>query len=149
MKSFFYFALLVCSLVFLSSCTLIKYFIVVNSSDEDIEIQYETKKPSDLPLEVTTESNLDALGFFQKAWDRLPIEQYNLSEDKRIVKVRLKPHQAVKIGSGDPYYLNKGDDSYFDLKTLEIKGKNKEIYFENSLKLLNEFRKKDYQITYK
>ena len=135
-------------LVFFSACTLIQNLMVVNSSDENIEIQYETKDRTFLP-EITSESNLNNWRFFQKDWDKMPIEQYSFSEHKKSVTVKIKPHEVVKVGWGDPYYFDKGDYNYFALKTLKIKGNNKEVYFENSSKLLNEFRENDYQIIYR
>ncbi len=149
MKKIIWFVLIICSAVFLFACTLIQNLMVVNSSDEEIEVLYEKKDFSVYPLEVTSESNFNKWGVFQKDWDKMPTEQYSFSEDKKTVKVKMKSREVVKVGWGDPYYFKKGDDSHLNLKTLKIKGNNKKVYFENSAKLLNEFKKNDYQIIYR
>ncbi len=149
MRRIIIFGLTVCAISVISACTLIQNLMIVNSSDEEIDVQYELKDSSNFLPETTSESNFNTWKFLQKDWDKMPTEQYNLDERNKTVKVKIKPHEVVKIGSGDPYYFEKNDYNHFNLKTLKIKGNNKEIYFENSSKLLDEFKKNDFQIIYK
>jgi len=149
MKKIFVVGFIVCSSIFLSSCTLIQNLMIVNSSSEEIEIRYEKKDYSSSSIEVTSERNFNAWGFLQQDWDKMPTERYNFSEDKRTVTVKMMPHEVIKVGYGDPYYLDKGDYEHFNLVTLKIKGSNKEIYFDNISKLLSEFKKNDYKIIYR
>ncbi len=149
MKKIIVLGFIVSSLIFLSSCTLIQNLMIVNSSIEEIEIRYEKKDSSVFPIEVTSESNFNTWRFLQRDWDKMPTERYSFSEDKRTITVKMMPREVIKVGYGDPYYFEKDDDEHLNLKTLRIKGNNKEIYFENSSKLLSEFKKNDYKIIYK
>ncbi|HXG83554.1 MAG TPA: hypothetical protein VNI84_05940 [Pyrinomonadaceae bacterium] len=155
MRSFVLFGLIICSLVFLSACTLIQNFMVVNSSGEEIEIEYELKdsafeygKSIFLP-ERTSISNFTTWRIFQKEWEKMPTEQYSFDKNTKIFKVKIKPYEVVKIAWADPSHIRESGDKTIDLKTLRINGNNKEIYFENSKKLLEEFKKNDFQIIYR
>lgn len=155
MKTLILFVSITYALVFLSACSLIQNFLIVNSSNEEIEIEYELKdsafeygKSIYMP-ERTSESNLNTWRIFQEEWEKMPTEQYTFDKNTKVFKVKLKPFEVVKIETQNPMYIEKYGDKYVDLKTLKIKGSNKEIYFEDSKKLLVEFKKNDFQITYK
>jgi hypothetical protein len=149
MKREFSLVLIISAVYLLTACTLIQDLIVVNSSDEEIEIQYELKQWERFHPEITSVGNLNAWKILQKDWDKMPGEQFGFDEKAKTFKVKVKPRQAVKIGWGDPYHLEKEDDYHFNFQTLKIKGDNKEIYFETSSKLLDEFRKNDFRIVYR
>ena len=61
----------VCAVYMISACTLIQNLMVVNSSDEEIEIQYELIDWWHFQPEVTSERNLNTWRVFQKDWDKM------------------------------------------------------------------------------
>jgi hypothetical protein len=155
MKRFFLFGLICCPLIFLAACQHIQNFMIVNNSGEEIQVQYELKDSaflggkSEIIPEITTVNNLNAWRLLQKTWEKMPGEQYSFDKATKTFKVKVKPYHVISIGWADPYFLGKEGEKYFDIKYLKISGENKELLFENSQKLLIEFQKDDYQITYK
>src|SRR4051812_41899425 len=103
MKRFFLSGLIICSLIFLSACSLIQNFMVVNSSNEEIEVEYELKDSafeygkSILLPERTSLNNFNAWRVFQKEWEKMPTEQYTFDKNTKIFKVRVKPYEVIKI----------------------------------------------------
>lgn len=132
MKKYFPIVAVICSIFFFLGCVISKNLIVLNSSDEEIEIQYELKGLTYFQAKIINESDLNSWSPFKKDFEEIPANRYSLNEMNKIVTVKVKPHEAVEIENEDLHYLRLEHSERFNLKNLKIKGKNKEIYFENS-----------------
>jgi MFS superfamily sulfate permease-like transporter len=75
--------------------------------------------------------------------------RYNFDNGGRKFTLKINPKEAVIIESKDSYYIDRDGEKAIDLIDLRIKDNGKEIYFENSKRLLEEFKKNDFEITYK
>ena len=77
-------------------------------------------------------------------WD---LYQFDNSENKFTLKIN--PKEAVTVESKDTYDIDTNGAEAINLLSLRIKDNGKEIYFENSERLLEEFKKNDFEIEYK
>lgn len=123
--------------------------VIVNESDEVIEVFYETEsnQPLDTPFVKSLEDwnsrkGIHTLWEDDRPWSEMPSERFSdVSSRGRIVKVG--PREVVKIetGSYSPQRYEEGRLS--DISTLKIVSPNGEIQFQGKL-LLNQFQKDGY-----
>lgn len=90
-------------LVFYTSCSAYTDFVVVNESDNSLEIKYKVKKSTAGPLATSgipatiEASKLRTYGGTE--WKRLSPDQYQLVDDPEVdvVMVRLSPKEALRL----------------------------------------------------
>jgi hypothetical protein len=93
--------LLSCAL-FMTGCSFLTDFVVVNNSDRPIEVRYRIRNsPSNLMLvcgtpAVTTSRQLKAS---DEKWEDLSVSQYQVNPENRLITVPLMPEQALRITS--------------------------------------------------
>lgn len=152
MKKLFLFTIVVCSAFFLSACQIYKNFVVRNASDSEITLEYTLReaflRQGDI-VKPKVESTENFLWFPQRKWIPMSDARYNFDNGGRKFTLKINPKEAVIIESKDSYYIDRDGEKAIDLIDLRIKDNGKEIYFENSKRLLEEFKKNDFEITYK
>ena len=127
-------ALLLFAASLLSACSYITDFVVANESDQPIEVRYRVKKfpgpftPPAVPSTIET-SQLSPKGSQQ--WHQLTSDGFQLDEDSRTVKVRVLPHQALRIATMHHYggHDDSVDAQDFPVEEITIVGTNGEQRF--------------------
>jgi hypothetical protein len=97
---------LTCVALLFSSCSYATDFVVVNESNQAIEVLYKLKtefgRLSSLDAPVTTEaSDLDSKG--GKNWIKLASTQYHFDDLTRTVTVRLEAGRALRVTTMSNY----------------------------------------------
>lgn len=86
----------------LTGCSNLTNFVVINASDQSVEVRYRIKKPIDPQMPsriphinpgILSVSELDR----QIAWRELSASQYTADTVNRTVTVTLKPDEAMRI----------------------------------------------------
>ena len=129
-------------------------FVIVNASDNTIEIEYVIKESGMLPQEnlflPQTITLVDwGKWFGRKNWQPKLPEEYDFVDSERKFRVKLKPKEVLLIEREDSFFIKEDGEHGYDLKDLRIRDNGKEIYFENSKRLLEEFKSSDFAIIYK
>lgn len=115
------YSLLVCFLVcldLLTACSYLTDFVVVNETDNPIEVRYVIKNPvyphpPELTIPVKPATKKVSQLHQQIAWQELSPTQYTFNPDTRMVITSLMPGEALKIeqcnlvdGKVDDRHLN-------------------------------------------
>lgn len=87
--------------------------------------------------------------FNRNDWEQMPEDRYTVDYKAKKGAIKIKPQEAVMIHKERDNSDIKEIEKNFDLKNLRIKENGKEIYFEDSKRLFEEFTKNDFEITYK
>jgi hypothetical protein len=118
----------------LTACSYFTDFVVVNASEQTIEVRYKVTKSTAGPLTISgvpaiiDASQLDTHGGQQ--WKELPQSQYRLTQDSNTatVTVDLTPNQALRItklrdygGHEDPW------PNIFAIEEIDITGAGGEM----------------------
>jgi hypothetical protein len=154
MRTFFLITSLICLSFILSGCTIRKPFVIRNESDKEIIVEY-TMKASDSngyvnvikPLMMPVAKRKS--WFNNNDWEQMPEECFTFDYKERKGTIRIKSQEAVSIYEVEYSSNIKELKKDFDLIDLKIKDNGKEIYFENSERLFEEFIKNDFEIIYK
>lgn len=121
---------LMASLVSMTGCSYLTDFVVINASDDRVEIRYIVKKPADprafstIPMvpEIKPISELNQ----EVAWHVLLASEYSFDPNSRMVVVPLKPNEALRIEQ-----LNLADKqlkaSDFPIEELHIAGAHDDV----------------------
>lgn len=129
-------------------------FVIVNDSDNTIEIEYAIKDSGMMPQEdlflpqTTTLANWRKW-FRRREWQPKPPAEYDFVDNEGKFKVKLKPKEVLLIEREDSFFINEDSENGYDLRDLRIRDDGKEIYFENSKRLLEEFKNNEFAIIYK
>jgi hypothetical protein len=148
-KCFLIFSFLLCINLF-TACSATVSFIVVNDTDEEITLEYSLNEQG-LPPNKSIFGPLVAKVSGKLSWDAddwSPMDKnlYVYSDGKFTLKV--SPKEAVKILTDDDYRVREGVKK-FAVNDLKIRGDGKEVYFQNSKRLFEEFNLNDFKIIYR
>jgi len=143
--------------IFLTACSFFYSVIIVNDSDEAIEIHYKIgekggfTEPMTMSLEDwKSQNSLRRFWTEEKAWQNLPETEYHTDLETRERTIKLPPGQIVRIelGGADSIGENYGDPT--GITQLKIVSPSGEISYKGKL-LLKQFEKDGYTFikTYK
>lgn len=147
MKKIILFFTIACSVIFLLACTIHKKFVVKNESDRKITLEYRVKEGNFFPPEIDTSDK--SKWFTPKDWTRMSADKFQFDEKEGKCTVTLNPKEEIAVESEDVRDIDKEGAESFDLISLRIIDNGKEIYFDNSERLFNEFKDNDFEIKYK
>lgn len=138
---------LLTSLVFLSSCSFGYEILIINDSDELIEVRYRINakgyfyEPKIGSVEDwKIQKSIRRFWTEKKSWQQLPATEYETNWETRERVIRIAPRQLIQIESGN---YNPETEDYSDLTNiveLKINTSNGEIVCKGNL-LLNHFEK--------
>lgn len=120
-------ALLLLFALTLAACSFSTNFVVINASDQPIQIRYKIAQTGIDPLVAARKpATLPTSRISTREWQELPSTQYGFDHDGRVVTVSLSPGVGLRIHQGgewDEHYAGEN----FTIEELDIKGANGEI----------------------
>lgn len=129
-------ALALAAAMFLSSCSFITDFVVVNESGSPLEVQYTYKERfagpkccamGELPRRKLAR-DLDDDG---RAWTTLQEGEYFYNSTAASVTVFLRPGEALLVTRLNDYAgPSKGDDESFTLRSVRLTGASGTVFYE-------------------
>lgn len=120
-------ALLLLFALTMTACSFSTDFVVVNSSDQPIEIRYRIGKTGIEPLAVTrTPAVLSASQISSREWQELRPTQYVFDQEKRVVTVSINPGVGLRINQGGEW-SEKYTGENFIIEEINIRGSNGEV----------------------
>lgn len=140
----------------LTACSYITNFVIVNESDQPIEVRYRVRDfpgafyPPETPATMTARE----LRAGNKKWRELSDAQYEVNSERRIVTVRVPPGEAllvervVRLGM----QVNDAEEAEsFLIEELAIRGAHGEMRFqgEQARKVFAPESKKLYTLLYR
>lgn len=147
MKKIIFFITIVCSVIFFAACTIHKKFVVKNEADRKIILEYRIKEGNFFPPEI--DSSDKSKWFTPKDWTPMSVDKFQFDEKEGKYTVILHPKEEIAVESEDIRDIEQEGAESFDLISLRIIDNGKEIYFENTERLFNEFKENDFEIKYK
>ncbi len=143
--------------VFISACSISYDIVVINDSDQPIELLYKLNERGqfDNPYTKSIEDrNIQkSIGRFwtkEKSWQQLPETDYATDSEKHERTIKIAPHQVIRIESGNYNPISEEHGDLTDIIEFHIKSANGEITYHGKL-LLDQFEKNGYTFvkTYK
>lgn len=138
------------AVIFLSACSFGYDIIVVNDSDDSIELSYKISQPGgfDEPLiksveDWKTQKSIRRFWTEDKPWQNLPETEFHTDLASHERTIKIPPRQMVNIehGNYDPISEERGElTSIIELKITSLNG---EIFYKGKL-LLKHFEKDGY-----
>lgn len=125
MKKLILIGLIGCLTVILSGCSYLVDFVIVNNSDDFIEIVCDGYV--EFPLKIVTAEEFDKNNI--KEWREIPPDRYKISDETKSTKIRVAANEALRItrmSNDKEENLRKR----FDVRRLKISGKNGLIELE-------------------
>ncbi|HEU0143484.1 MAG TPA: hypothetical protein VFQ47_01745 [Nitrososphaera sp.] len=108
-------------ILILTACSYSTDFVVVNESDQTIEVRYKIKKfPVGPPTLEGIPTKIDAsqLGSRdRRKWQKVNPDQYQIDQENRTVRVNLMPHEALWVTSMFHYF---GDEDPNDVASWPV-----------------------------
>jgi len=142
--------LLAAACLFCASCSWITKFVVVNKSNDVLEVRYTLVPLSGGgKLQKTT---LDDKGKLKnESWSEVSPEHYEYNRETETVTLRLGANEAVEIASEMTYTGHHStNDNFFKIKTLSLSGTRGAARYEGR-QALTQFREESeslYTIVY-
>ncbi len=122
---------IIMSVLVLSACSVRNDVVVVNESDQPIEVQYQVKSSNSKtppsadsiqpPAKLGSKEFLDS----GRTWRDVPKEQFHYDDRTGIVTVMVAPDEALRVG-----YVYNYSVFYLDLASLSITGTQGSIRLE-------------------
>lgn len=136
---------------YLSACSYGYDVLIINDSNEPIEVQYKIAESSqfDEPMiksieDWNTQKSIKRFWTEEKQWRNLEKNEYETNLGMRIIKIPAKQIVKIEHGSYNPISEEKGDlTEIIELKIISLNG---EITYKGKL-LLNQFEKDGYTFT--
>lgn len=142
---------------FLSACSFNYEVVIVNDSDEPIEVIYKITNDDyfDEPMSKTLEEwnsrkSIKRLWQEEKPWLKFPKDLFVTDSKVRQRVIKVEPQQVVRIETGSYNPIKEEEGRLSNISELRIVSENGEIIYKGKL-LLNEFEKDGYTFikTYK
>ncbi len=111
--------------MFLTSCTTLSEFIIVNESNSEIEIEYKVKDMN--LMESVRTTSPDKLGGMNQDWKPIAEDRLQVDKASGIVNVKLPVNRAVVIESKVDYGGH--DEGSINIESIKIKGGSGERNF--------------------
>jgi len=143
--------------IFLTACSFFYDVIIVNDSDEPIELHYKIgekggfTEPMTMSLEDwKSQKSLKRFWTEEKAWQSLPETEYHTDLETRERTIKVSPGQIVRIELGNDNSIGENYGSLTGITELKIVSPSGEISYKGKL-LLKQFEKDGYTFikTYK
>ena len=115
-----------------AACSYITDFVVVNQSDQTVEVRYKIKHfpgPFAPPVAPATIANSRLSTKGGQEWIELTSDQYQLDEENRTVIVELASYQALRIARMHHYMGHEyaGDAEDFPLEEVIVTGEQGDL----------------------
>ena len=144
------------AVLLLAACSYKTEFVVINESDQSINIRYKVKDfpgpfaPPVTPATIVA-SQLNMHG--DQQWEVLTPAQYQIDQENRTITVRLMPHEALRVASMHKYggHNNLRDAEHFPIEEIVIMGSADELVLkgQQALETFSNLSKALYTLTYK
>jgi hypothetical protein len=140
----------------LVACSYITDFVVVNESDQPIEVRYKIKNfpgPFSPPVVPATlaSSQLSTKG--NQEWNKLNSDRYQLVQESRTVVVRVMPHEALLVANMHNYsgHGDAWDAKEFPIEEITVRGAGGEMKLadQQARTTFSEVSRALYTLTYK
>jgi hypothetical protein len=131
MKQLILILVIVLNVFLLSSCQIYSDFVIVNTSKDFIEVKYELKNVN-YKSGVPYFTSLEKFSKDKYEWQEGSKEQYKIDKENGTVEVRLAPNEVLKVESVDVFWIHEKPYEYFNIKNLNITGKNGSIKIEGN-----------------
>ncbi|HEY7181021.1 MAG TPA: hypothetical protein VIC84_06365, partial [Blastocatellia bacterium] len=148
--------LIIVSALACAACSYISDFVVINSSESPVEINYRVKEPPNGPPKIdvvpATKLASQLKSNEKNKWRDLAADRYKIDQENRTVMVKLLPQEALfltsmqhYIGPDDPSDLN-----WFPVEKLSISGSVGSLKFSGKqlLRAFSEQSRTLYTLTY-
>jgi len=144
MKYFLAFTIIILTLL-MSACSYITPFVVINSSENQLEIYYELKPSGMMPHENVRKPSVISVqeynsGNFQ--WRELPPDKFEVDSAKGIIKAFIQPNEVLQIESEDSIGVEEKPGEHFDIKKLSLNGTSGLITYEGD-QIYKQFKREE------
>lgn len=136
--------------VFLTACSFGYDVVIVNDSDELIEVRYQLNEkdgfdePSTKSVEDwTTQKSVRRFWAEEKPWQNLPETEYETDFKTRERTIKIPPRQIVRIEHGNYNPISEESGDLTNIAQLKIISPDGEISYKGKL-LLKQFEKDGY-----
>ncbi len=129
MKKIILIGWIICSTIILSACSIKNSFVIINSSDDFIEIYYEQKDLSywiDIPASQSSEEFYND----ERKWREISQERYKIEYEKGIVEIKLAPNEVLRVKNVEISTKKDVLDKELNIRRLKIAGKNGSLLLE-------------------
>jgi len=127
-------ALVFACVALLSACSYISDFVVVNESDEPIEVSYKIRESAyEVFQEIAKPAKIaeaDLRGS-NKHWQELEAGNYRLDRGTRTIAVQVMPHEALRL-EGIPNYSEASDADNFKIEEVLVRGSHDEVRMQGN-----------------
>ena len=137
MKRIVLLSFVIISVFLLSSCQLICEFVIVNKSNNPIEIMYELENPNYRNSEPYY-TTLKEFNDNEYKWRKSSDNKQEIITGKGVVKLTLGTKEVLRLQSVDDVRIKEKPYEELNVKILTIKGKNGLLRFEGN-QIFNQF----------
>jgi hypothetical protein len=144
MKYFLTFTIIIVSLL-ISACSFSIPFVVINSSEGQLEIYYELKPSGMMPHENVRKPLVASVQEFNSGdfqWRGLPSDKFVLDLEKGIVKAIIQPNEVLQIESEDSIDVDQKPSEHFDIKKLSLNGTSGLVTYEGN-QIYKQFKREE------
>jgi len=131
MKRLILFALVICLTAVMAGCSFFADVVIVNNSDDFLQISYQTKTPDDGGLTPRFVS-LSEFSVNRTEWRELSEERYKVDKERGTVEVKLAPNEALKIEHIDASRAQQNLNEEINIKSLKIASEKGTIILEGN-----------------
>lgn len=128
MKKAFLLASILCWTLILSGCSFYADFVVINKSEDFVQVIYEATEsltPKYANLKEFDNSN-------GTQWREMSQDRYKIDNEKRIIEVNLAPNEVLLVRSVDASWVKTNPYEALRMKTLKVIGKEDSIELEGN-----------------
>jgi len=144
MKYLFTFTITLFTLL-ISACSFSTPFVVINSSNSQLEVYYELKPSGMMPNENLRKPLVLSVEEFNggnSQWRELSLDKLTIDSEKGIVKAIIQPNEVIEIESEDSIGVDKEPSEHFDIKKLKLDGTSGLITFEGN-EIYKQFKREE------
>jgi hypothetical protein len=147
MKQKITFLSVICLALFLTSCSTLSEFMIVNDSGSEIEVEYKVKDINNYELPRITDSA--KISGMSKEWQNLSEDSLKVDKETRTINVKLPGNKAVIVASDVNYSGHDTED--FSIESIKIKSGESAVEYTGKQAQRTFIRQKneDYVIVYK
>ena len=119
----------------LTACSYTSNFVIINSTDQPLELHYKVKASERDPVQMVGEPRKTAqekLRSSDREWRLLAPGEYAVDRGARTVTIRVMPHEAVLVRQLTNYggHDDTSDAEAFAVEEIRINGANGELTFQ-------------------
>ena len=140
----------------LTACSYTTNFVILNATDQPVELRYKIKASERDPVQVAGEPRKTAgekLRNSDKEWRLLVPGEYSVDRQSRAVIIRVMPHEAVLVRQLTNYggHDDTSDAEAFAIEEIRLGGASGEVTFRGDEARRSFLRESDnlYMLTYR